>query len=293
MKKLTSLLVLSISTSFLTACGYAYKDAYKGEAYTSTNYLENYYDIWDYRIDEQNENNKINNKTSREVKESDNLFLSYNSDNFLNVESQRDSLKFDASASEEENYGMQRKLSNRDSSFKYGIMSKLFDGHCFCEHRFERARVQVKASNQDIPGYNYRSGFGFMFPKECVSASYVAMSFRCATDPQHPNTSNVTNSQSDISITLSFYIDNGDGFDKNSYIINLADATTNNGGTYNNNGYSFVGFELGKDIQIENCAGFSFEYSLNGVYKNGAQVDQDRAHSLMLYEFVLADSIWH
>ena len=51
MKKLTSLLVLSISTSFLTACGYAYKDAYKGEAYTSTNYLENYYGEFTENID--------------------------------------------------------------------------------------------------------------------------------------------------------------------------------------------------------------------------------------------------
>lgn len=293
MKKKLSVLVLVASTGLLTACGYAYKDAYKGEAYTSTNYLENYYDVWDSRIDEQNENNKITDKTERKVGDADNLFLSYNSDNFLNVEPQRDALKFDASADESENYGMQRKLSARDSSFKYGIVSKLFDGHCFCEHRFERARIQVKASNQDIPNYNYRSGFGYMFPKECVKASYVAMSFRCATDPQHPDSNNVSNSKSDISIKLSFYLDNRNGFSKNTYVIDLPDATTNNGGTYNNNGYSFVGFELGKTISIENCAGFSIEYSLNGVYKNETQVDQDRAHSLMLYEFVLANSTWH
>lgn len=294
--KTTKLLVLTfISSIILTGCGYAYKDAYKADKYVSSNYLENYYDVWDEKIDKQSENCLISSTTERAVTNEDNLFLSYNSDNFLNVERDRDSLYFDSMHEDEETFGKQRRLSNYDSSFKYGIISKLFDGRTFCEGHYERARVQVMPQNKEIEGYNYRSGFGYLFEKECQTASYFAVSFRCATNPKPTNT---TNCLSDIDFFVSFYLnDLKGGYTKNTYSINVPDATTNNGGNYNNKGYTFLGFELGKNIDISLCAGFSIEYKVNDTYvmegDTKKSVDQTCAHSLMLYEVFLPNSIWH
>ena len=94
---------------------------------------------------------------------------------------------------EETEFGYNNCLSKttNNKEFKYGIISKLFDGRMWCEGRFQLSRVQLN-----------NSGFAMNFSKKLQKTEYISFSLRGGTnfkDHEFGETS------IDIDISLSFY----------------------------------------------------------------------------------------
>ena len=282
----------------LTSCGYGLKEIYYGKEYISSNYLENYYYVWDEEIKEGS--NKLStNVTNIDLSTSTNIryFSKYSELQASGLDDDSGEYNYsDFALTDEKGYGLNRRMSNIDSSFKNGILSKLFDGWMFCGGRYEKARIQVNADNatseRHIPE-TIGHGFGRLFEKECSSSpSYFAINLRGATDDKYDG-GNVNGSLSNVDLKFTFYIRNDGKFDQIVVHFNNANIITNFGGSYDENGYNFLGFELGNKIDLTHCAGFAINYTLNSIKKDGNDVDTTLPHSLMIYEAIFADSNWN
>lgn len=278
----------------ITSCGYGLDEIYKGNAYNSPIFEENYYRVWHKDIDSKKSNNKITSSQTRVLNEENDLvFTSYYSnltDKTINpyfslLEDQADKLDYtkDYSYDEKEligvGYGPTMKMSSKEESFKYGYLSKLYDGQMFCNGHYQLARVQID-----------ESGFGTLFEKEGVLNTnenpYFALNFKASVDYTNKD-HRVSAHLSSFDIKISFYLRNADGFRKQSYVYSLSDIPTNYSESYGT--YTFFGFKL-NSAEVNRIQGVSIEYmNVEDEYTK----NYDLSHSLMLYEMFITDTSWN
>lgn len=315
----------------LTACGYGLNEIVRSDVYDSSTFVNNYYSIWDKQIDATNEDNLISKNSPDPIRLSKDLyFTTWDSPLFKAIEPNYDNYVFkelmdtgDAEIYENNvftgkyKYGQKVKLSSIDETFKYGVISKLFDGRTFCDGATTKVRVQIAPMHDsELPGYTvdptYKSGFGHLFEKQYEGGSpYFAFDFKGFVEmnddmanylgkssPAH--LANEDDCLTDVDLYISFYIKEGKEYIKKTVILEVNDISNN--GKANGHIYNFVGFPLNEQtVDITECAGISIEYKLKRVH--GTSVDSNEFvakmeefnlhHSLWLYEIFLPYSTWH
>ncbi len=316
LKIFSSLLLVSV----LSSCGYGLSETYAGDAYNSTVFQENYYREWNKAIDENNENNSIVETTSRNLSYSrDSTFTSYYDEIVTSVDEDTATLAYEKDLYSKSKpdyylgtgYGPTKKLSRTEDSFKYGYVSKLFDGQMFCWGYYQQSRIQMDGD-----------GFGFLFDKEGTPSddAYFALNFKASYDYTTTGQydfnydgvidedetindlykvlddgsvltkSNLTTS---VNFTVSFYCKTDDGYTKKSFTYEVTDMRTN--ATENTSIYKFFGFKL-SNCFLSRIAGISFEYEMTyDPFEDLLDIDGEYGtldYSLMLYECFLPNVSW-
>ncbi len=193
----------------LTSCGYGLKEIYPGNVYDSTVFVENYYTIWDSRIDSNNPKNSLHGDEEIIVLPRNKYFTSWEDPLFKSLQPEYekylfselnnlpseygDEFDYDAYGNKTGKviYSQEVKLSSRDETFKYGVTSKLYDGQAFCNGSTTKARVQLSPMHSLVDSKldglyhidnTYASGFGQVLEKEfagCeLSFPYIAFNFK-------------------------------------------------------------------------------------------------------------------
>ncbi|MFA7032333.1 MAG: hypothetical protein WC201_02070 [Bacilli bacterium] len=319
----------------LTACGYSLNELYDGDSFNSINFADNYYTRWDSDIAYKEAKNKITNpgvKTINLDKSTDYVFTKFSDDNFSLVEPSYHNYIYNNDYSETEDesglypYGPNNNLSDIDDSFRYGFISRLFDGELFCDGNYEKARVQLNTN-----------GFGRTLNKELYSASYFAISFKTSIEFRRVAQNNdgdeinidiarwwLGNGENlahtcDIGLTINFYLKNENGYERVPIFYEISDVPCNYSDDSQRTNYVLFGFEIGNSVEtLSRCAGISIEYSYEDDLLNQMNADMaaknlanasnsyfdnhesDRylygdeiQHSILLYEVMFPHSIWH
>ena len=332
--KSKSILLLLIPA--LSACGYSLREIYPGSVYNSAIFAENYYNVWDKKLDESKTGHSVVDGEKRALP-IDRYFTRWDDSLFKNYEEDWDSYYYAMRGKGQDiydgkyNFGYHNRLSNIDSSFKYGVISKLFDGQAFCHGDYTKARVQVAPKHEtDVPGYHidtdYRSGFAHLFSKQYSGGStYFAFNFKASIEMNQQmiewlgftsssGLDTFDNCLADITIDVNLYIKDGTHYVKNTYSLDVDNVHCNGGGISDTDVdvYSFVGFPLnvlGDEINIDNLVGVGFEYKLNSVHDTRRQKRSGEAftddefikkmeefdlhYGLWLYEIFMPHSTWH
>lgn len=286
--KIKSLVLLPV-ISVLSACGIRLKEVYPSDGYNNTNFALNYYKEYDKEIDPSKPNQIV--KT---------IDVPLDDPKYSVTESYEDAktkgytgtdlnyVSDDKPNDDKKNlvYGPTYKLSNYDESFKYGYISKLFDGQMFCHGGFELVRVQGD-----------ERGFGRLFEKEVTSMSndaYFALNFKPASNVNAKQRANVPNHKSSFELFVSFYLKDGNYYTQIKTSHTFTDIPTNKSDSFDGSNYSFFAFKLadsnGTYIDITRCKGFSLSYrlindELSGQYEN-------YVHSLLFYEMIFKGVTW-
>ena len=280
-----------IPTILLTACGYGLKEIYPGDVYNSVDYERNFYRIWDDEINYHNENNQVENK-EQEIyqldKTNNGVFTNFNDSNFIKVQSDADDYSYTSDIYQPEgdkkSYGQSFMLSKTEQSFKYGYVSKLFNGQMFCNGNYELARVQID-----------EGGFGTKFKKEIKEYNYFALNFKASLDYRRDGkNTNIPSHKSSIKLLINFFCKT----DNNSYhrvpvSYEIDDVQTNSPETLGYSNYIFFGFDLSTIEKIDRCAGISIEYELISDDYIASHSEENWKHCLLLYELFLPGSTWH
>ena len=284
------LLSLIIPTMLLTGCGYGLKEIYEGDVYNSVDYNRNFYREWNDEINYKKDGNKVENK-DQEVyqldKVTNKVFTNFNDPNFLLLQSDASEYSYTSDIYEpadKKSYGQTFMLSKTEQSFRYGYISKLFNGQMFCNGSYELARVQID-----------EDGFGAKFKKEIKEYNYLALNFKASLDYRRDGKStNIPSHLSSINLIINFYCKTDNGSYHRvpvSYQIDNLQTNTSESIGYTN--YIFFGFDLSTIEKIDRCAGISIEYQLiNDEYKDSHSEDNWK-HCLLLYELFLPGSTWH
>ena len=217
MKK-SRLLVLSV-LPFLSSCGgFSLNYIVEGNKYISYIFTENYYEHWDSELK--------NAEKVVPIDVTDNKITSYSDigkvDKNLLIENPYSSVRA---------YASHYALMNADSSFYYGVQSKLFDGEAYCDGYYQKHRVQTN-----------QGGFSVRFQKESDELTYFAMQFKATTNNQYdcypvnqyvPNYANIPCENGDIYINVrdwSYYVKSEDGWlaSKTNGVNNHMDCNADN-----------------------------------------------------------------
>lgn len=300
MKKINKLVFL-IPLLTLTSCRYSLDEVYRGNYFNSTVFQENYFTK---TVNELRDN--IDEKTSVDflLDETDKVFTSYDEMNVdldakANIHGEKEDKPLDYSEDYSPHnpeslydvgYGPTRKMSRIDNSFKYGHVSKLFDGQMFCHGRYQNARVQIN-----------ENGFDHMFKKELVNLNlngnktYFALNFKAAVDytkeikDNEGNVVPISHHYSKINLKITFYLRQTNDLYKKittSYVIN--DVPTNPMESFSRSSYVFYGFEFNR-FSIDRLAGFSISYDLlEDEYVTNYNLD----YTLLLYEMFIPFTSW-
>ena len=288
----------------LSSCGYGLKEVYPGDAYATGNFQKDYYRVWNEKIDERSSKNNIIRTESYELNEdADYVFTEYSDSNFRLVDkSSFENLKYedDYYPNQEDKYlntgyGPTKKCSRIDDSFRYGYLSKLYDGQMFCHGRYQQARVQIDTE-----------GFGALFAKETTLDTYFAVNFKASYDYTKYNdvdfspygTQNVPKTETKVTLKVSFYCKEDKGYIKKTFSYPISNIDTNAG--ENPSIYTFFGFRT-INYDLSRVAGYSIEFdfdrddlSSNPMRdlkdKNGNPYVLD--YSLMLYEVFMPGTTW-
>ena len=306
MKKIYRLLLIPLSLS-MAACGYGLREIYPGNAYESGNFQKDYYKVWDERIDVNSNKNKII-RTEMHVLDDDTdyVFREYDDANFRlvdhdayeNLSYTSDYFPNDEDKYLDVGYGPTRKMGRIDDSFRYGYLSKLFDGQMFCHSRFQAARVQID-----------ESGFGVLFDKETNFNTYFALNLKASYDYTKYNEAdftpystaeipNVSECETGVNLKISFYCVENDGYVKKTMTYELDNLITN--GHERTAIYTFFGFRT-TNLELERVRGLSieFDFDRDDITKNPYKDLKDKEgnpfeldYSLMLYELFMPNTIW-
>ena len=336
MKKLSSYKLLILFPALaLTACGYGLREIYSDDYYNSSNFMMNYYDTWNSKIDANNEDNKlVEGETFDFTSEEDKYFTRWNDPLFIALEENRaaslddDGLHyrdFDNKHDAESDYAEHYRLGAVESGFKYGVISKLFDGQGFCYGDTTHARIQIASdTDKDMEEYTVdnpkNSGFGYILPKQYAGgSSYLAFNFKAFIEINDDMAEYLECSSPaavgaqddniwDITIYLGLYVKEDKDYVKHTVIMNVKDVSANGG--YNealedhnssNAIYSLVGFPLsnlkvdGEILDLNGLAGISIEYSLNSVTYKGNFPDLKNNPGRLIEkmnEYELHHSLW-
>ena len=317
MKKSFLFKLLIIAPALIvTSCGYGLKEVYSGIPYNSTNYFYNYFNVWNNKINPYSGNNDINVKKEETVLDLDEnkVFTSIKDANFKRCDPDWDTYVYtydkDAVPTLEENkhlkpYGPTVCMTKLDDSFKYGVVSKMFDGQMFCNGDFQMSRTQVEPTNQ-----GKENGFGVLFSKESNNASYFMMNFKCSV--VYKNYQNLSTYYSDLDLHVGIYLKNDIGYTYMPITYSVDKVPTNSGdehfmepyvGRYDM--YVCFGFSLEK-FDTSRLAGFSLQYEYKDIFKKNApneehpdywyekaSFQEDIYHSIMLYEVSFPKTTWH
>ena len=307
MKKLSPFKLLLITPAIvLSSCGYGLKEVYSGIPYNSTNYFENYYNVWNKKInpfDEGNEFSLI--KDEYLLSDEDKVFTSTKDSNFKDCEPLWDeyAYTYDKSEPSDSNlkaYGPAVCMTKLDDSFKYGVTSKMFDGQMFCNGDFQMSRTQVEPINQGS-----QKGFGVLFSKEGGNTSYFMMNLKCSL--VYKDNQNLPTYYSDLTLKIGIILKNDTGYTYEPLTYNVDKVPTNSGddhsiepytGRYSL--YTCFGFNLDK-IDTNRLIGFTLQYEYKDIfsYNNStkkyypATFTEDIYHSIMLYEVSFPKTTWH
>ena len=300
MKKFSSFRLLIIAPSLLlSACGYGLKEVYKGVPYNSSNFRENYYNVWNASINPYADGHKITKtEETRVIDDSYKPFYSIDDANFRDIDTKwavnnyvytyDKVLPTDGTTA----YGPAVKLSNYDDSFKYGLTSKMFDGQMFCNGDFANARTQIESMNEDGS-----KGFGVLFSKECNDATYLMMNFKCSVVTETNQNLPDGGGKSNFELLVSFILKNDTGYTYVPTKSLLQNVPTNSGddhtappfsgriGAYTCFGFSLVGLNLNRLI------GFTvqYKYLTDTISPNYEKT----YHAIMLYEVSFPYTTWH
>lgn len=289
MKNKFKFLLLS-PTLLICACGYGLKEIYPGSVYNSVDYYENFYREWDKDINYHSETSKVDNideETYELNKEKDRVFTSFNSDNFAFLQSDYEKYSYTSDIYEPPegklSYGQTFALSKTESSFKYGYVSKLFNGQMFCNGNYEIARVQID-----------EDGFGMKFNKELDKYSYFALNFKASLDYRKDGqNTNIPGHNSKVNLLINFFCKtDNQKLHRVPVSYTIDNIKTNSSETIDGSNYIFFGFDL-SNIKIDRCAGISIEYQLISDDYIEAHKDEGWKHCLLLYELFLPKSTWH
>ena len=303
MKKCSSFKILIFASALLlSACGYGLKEAYQGVPYNSTNFVENYYNVWNSAINPYAEDNKIT-KTEelRVIDESNKPFYSIDDANFHELDSNwvdyvytyDKVLPTDGTKA----YGPTVKLSNYDDSFKYGLTSKMFDGQMFCNGDFANARTQIESVNEDSS-----KGFGVLFSKECNDASYVMLNFKCSfvteTNQNLPSKT-AGGEKSEFDLMINFVLKNDSGYTYVPTTSHIKDVPTNSGDDHSAppfsgriGAYVCYGFSL-EGLNLNRLIGFTVQYRRVSDTLSPYYTEEKTYHAIMLYEVSFPYTTWH
>lgn len=281
MKKVNKKILLLFPIFILTGCGYGLKEVYPGNVYNSVDYNLNFYKEWNkdlnyHEVEMESESHVLD-------KDADKVFLSPNDAYFPdhNDYDYADDLDYN---DDTRSYGQTFALSKSESSFKYGYLSKLFDGQMFCHGRYELARVQIG-----------ESGFATKTSKELKEYSYFALNFKASLDYRRDGVSTgIPAHNSSIILKINFYCKvNSSTYKRVEFTYPIEHVNTNYSEATNI--YTFFGFDLEK-YDISRCAGYSIEYELvhdEYIESHGAEYTPSLTHCLLLYEMFLPGSTWH
>lgn len=282
--------LLIAPTLLLSGCGYGLKEIYPGNVYNSVDYYQNFYREWDKDINYHNEKSKIINVTEEPYlldKDNDLVFEKYSDSNFAIIQPDYESYSYSSDIYEPPegklSYGQTFKLSKTEPSFKYGYISKLFNGQMFCNGNYELARVQID-----------ESGFGMEFSKELDNYSYFALNLKASIDYRRDGkNTNIPNHNSSAELLINFYCKNDDGkYRRVPVKYTIDNIKTNASETIDGSNYTFFGFSL-DNIKIDRCVGLSIEYNLINDEYITAHPNEGWTHCLLLYELFLPNSTWH
>ena len=308
------LLPLSLVSLALVSCAYGLKDYYPGNAYMTGDFNLDTYRVWDERIDKTSAKSRIiSSETIALDVDRDSVFERYNDPNFrlvdkdsydANLTYQDDYFAGDEDYYLNSGYGPTKKMTRFDNSFRYGYLSKLFDGQMFCHGRYQAARVQID-----------EGGFGVLFNKETDLDTYFAINFKASYDytkydvadfkpyyDQERPTYNVPETKTAVDLKISFYLKRDDGYIEKTFTYPLSNISTN----YHEDPsqylsiYNFFGFRT-NHLSLDRVQGFSvkFDFDRDDINKNPMRDLKDKEnnpykldYSLMLYEVFMPNTIW-
>lgn len=301
MKKSLFKIVLIAPSMILTSCGYGLKEVYDGIPYNSPNYVDNYYNVWDSRINPYAQNHKITvTKENHELDdEKDYVFTSIKDPNFRECDSDWNSYEYTYDKDEPDNgnkaYGPAVCMTKLDDSFKYGVVSKMFDGQMFCNGDFQKSRTQVEPMERGAT-----KGFGVLFSKECNDATYMMLNLKCSVVREdNQNLTMPGGIFSDLKMHIGLYLRNDIGYTYIPISYLLEDVPTNSGDDHSvppysgrNHMYVCFGFNL-KNIETNRLIGFSLQYEKVSDNYSEAHPTEETMHSIMLYEVSFPKTTWH
>lgn len=273
----------------LSACGYGLKEVYPGSVYNSVDYNENFYREWNKDINYHSEDSKVDNLSEDVYQlntENDHVFTKFGDANFVYNQIDHDKYSYISDIYEpldgKLSYGQTFALNKTEPSFKYGYVSKLFNGQMFCNGNYEIARVQID-----------ESGFGMKFNKEIEKYSYFALNFKASLDyRRNGESTNIPSHDSKVNLIINFFCKADNQKIHRvpvSYVID--NIKTNASETIDGSNYIFFGFDL-TNIKIDRCVGVSIEYELLKDEYITAHPDEGWKHCLLLYELFLPGSTW-
>ena len=304
MKKNRLLLLLPCVAALASCGGYALDYIVEGDRYLSADFNKNYYEHWDDELKNAptvlsfDDNSPINyiNKFS-DIGQVDEV---------LSVSNPYASMSDPITK-----YGGDYKLNNLDSSFNYGVQSKLFDGIMFCRKRYQRVRVQAR-----------HGGFSVRFSKESDEMSYFAMHFKATTNNQidcYDEDGNYAHTQkqkddlqhnSEFDLTVSIYFKNDSNnivkCDVTKHMV-FDNNTTNDGSEPNYRFFAFkckemkVSEESQEKYTLSRVVGFSVNIdniqdsliTYNNVNHPEIDLVTNRDYALFIYEVFMPYTYWH
>lgn len=301
MKKCNKLVFLAFAPMLLlSSCGFGLSEVVFGDAYNSVRWNDNYYRVWDAKIDVHSEHNSITKVVERELdRDTDRVFLTYDDNAFKLVEPDYDKYRYDSDVKYDDKgrpygYGKNHNMSGIDNSFKYNITSKLFDGQCFCNRNYEKARIQVAPTNNFGEEPGLKDGFGRLFKKEMRTGSYFAMNFKCSVDYKS-TTLAIPAHICKIKLHLSFYLRNETGYTQYKVNYDMDNVPSNTGDGIRANDYCFFGFQIHSSeddhyIDLTRCIGMSIQYDL---VEDHYSTENQLGHSMLVYEALFPHSTWY
>ena len=293
--KLSRFKLLIIAPSILiTACGYGLKEVYNGVPYNSTNFFENYYNVWDKSINPYQEGNKITETRENKVLGEGEYFTSLDDVVFKNLDEHWGEYKYtyDKELPDEgKAFGPTVALKNYDDSFKYGVKSKMFDGQMFCNGDYANARTQVQSKNDGED-----KGFGVLFSKECNDASYFMMNFKCSLVTESDQ--NLPSGYSNLNITVNFILKNNSGYTFVPVTCEVDKVPTNSGDQHftppfkeRESMYKCFGFDV-KSLSLSRLIGFTVQYEKLSDTISPTLLEKTY-HAIMLYEVSFPYTTWN
>ena len=299
------LITLPLLVLLVTGCKDKVKELYVGNAYASTEFLENYYDTWNsdlknsvsttntynmsYVFDSVENRQTGAVKVDKDQKTASGIIYSLNyiepGDQLNSQTGQYLDWYHDTPVEDKGvGFGPTKNLTTIDKSFAYGYLSKLYDGRIQCDGYYQRSRVQLN----DV-------GYGASFPKQLESAKYIALAMRGGTTCQRSFFQPVTLT---LNLSLYSYDFNTKTYTQHLYKITNCPVITNSSGHTELVSFYFKDTPLGKVPENVTAMSLTFEIE-NEEYGNlTANVDDFKAHpekslfALMLYEVLIPDSTW-
>lgn len=307
--KLRNLTYLNLFLLILTSCNKT-NELYPGDAYDTGVFDNNYYTEHNHVDQLTIKNTNIFNASYNPTSADNKVFISNplsRNDNIAGLKGEDqcyDSKNYghktlnwrdntpEIDNAENENgygYGPTYNLSSISNDFKYGFLSRLYDGRVRCSGHFAKSRVQLTSS-----------GFSTFFPKELNSATYFAMSLVGKTSFEGATNTSI------IDFSLSFYrpLENQE-YEK--IIFNINDVVV----PYNTGGEASLLLFYFEDVIGENYSEYingitamSLSYTLKNITIGDKYIEQygvpsvdkdDGAKShlaVMLYEVLFPKSIW-